>query len=206
MQKKIHPSQEKLIQILKENIDDPLTIRQLQDFIDASSPSVVHHHLTKLVEKGLLRRNPSNPHDYQVLSDNPDSKVVYLNVYGMAQCGPKGSLLDGNPVDRIKISSKVLGFSAADAFAVKAKGNSMIPKIHPGDLVIAKKTTNIEGGELVVCVNNDEVLIKKVQKIPIEKNKMTYNLISLNPEYPPFTASDDFRVEGIVRGVLTYLK
>jgi len=206
MQKKIHPSQEKLIQILKENIDDPLTIRELQDLIDASSPSVVHHHLTKLVEKGLLRRNPSNHHDYQVLSDNPDSKVVYLNVYGMAQCGPKGSLLDGNPVDRIKISSKVLGFSAADAFVVKAKGNSMIPKIHPGDLIIAKKTTNIEGGELVVCVNNDEVLIKKVQKIPIEKNKMTYNLISLNPEYPPFTASDDFRVEGIVRGVLTYLK
>lgn len=202
----MHPSQEKLIQILIENIDDPLTIRELQDRINASSPSVVHHHLTKLVEKGLLRRNPSNPHDYQVLSDNPDSKVVYLNVYGMAQCGPKGSLLDGSPVDRIKISSKVLGFSAADAFAVKAKGTSMTPKINPGDLVIAKKTTNIEGGELVVCVNNDEVLIKKVQKIPIAKDKVAYNLISLNPEYPPFTASNDFRVEGIVRGVLTYLK
>lgn len=203
---KMHPTQQKLLQILKVNIDDPLTIRELQDRVGASSPSVVHHHITKLIEKGLLRRNPSNPYDYQVLADNPDSNVVYLNVYGMAQCGPKGSILDGNPIDRIKISSKVLGFPATDAFVVKAKGTSMIPKINPGDLAIAKKTSEIDGGEVVVCVNNGEVLIKKVQKIPTDTGNITYNLISLNPEYAPFTAKDDFRIEGIVRGVLSYLK
>lgn len=203
---KMHPTQKKLLEILKANIDDPLTIRELQDRVGASSPSVVYHHITKLVEKGLLRRNPSNPHDYQVLSDNPDSKVVYLNVYGMAQCGPKGSILDGNPVDRIKVSSKILGFPAIDAFVVKARGNSMIPKINPGDLVIAKRTSEINGGEIVVCVNDGEVLIKKVQKIPTNEDNITYNLISLNPEYAPFTAKDDFKIEGVVRGVLSYLK
>ena len=203
---KMHQTQQKLLEILKANIDDPLTIRELQDRVGASSPSVVHHHITKLIEKGLLRKNPTNPHDYQVLADNPDSNVVYLNVYGMAQCGPKGSVLDGNPIDRIKISSKVLGFSAVDAFVVKARGNSMIPKINPGDLVITKKAAEIDGGEVVVCVNNGEVLIKKVQKIPTEAGSVTYNLISLNPEYAPFTASEGFRVEGVVRGVLSYLR
>ena len=203
---KIHQTQKKLLEILKANIDDPLTIRELQDRVGASSPSVVHHHITKLIEKGLLRQNPSNPHDYQVLADNPDSNVVYLNVYGMAQCGPKGSILDGNPIDRIKISSKVLGFSAADAFVVKARGNSMVPKINPGDLVIAKKAEVVDGGEVVVCVNDGEVLIKKVQKIPTEAGNITYNLISLNPEFTPFTANEDFKIEGVVRGVLSYLK
>lgn len=203
---KMHPTQKKLIEILKANIDDPLTIRELQDRLGSSSPSVVYHHITKLIEKGLLRRNPSNPHDYQVLADNPDSNVVYLNVYGMAQCGPNGSILDGNPVDKIKISSRVLGFSAADAFVVKARGNSMTPKINPGDLVIAKKAAVIDGGEVVVCVNNGEVLIKKVQKIPTETGNITYNLISLNPEFAPFTANEDFKIEGVVRGVLSYLR
>ncbi len=202
----MHPTQQKLIEILKSNIDDPLTIRKLQDRIGASSPSVVHHHLTKLIDKGLLRKNPSNSHDYQVLADNPDSNVVYLNVYGMAQCGPKGSILDGNPIDKIRISSKVLGFSAVDAFVVKAKGTSMIPKINPGDLVIAKKAVDIDGGKIVICVNNGEVLIKKVQKIPTEGDNITYNLISLNPEFAPFTAKEDCRIEGVVRGVLSYLR
>jgi repressor LexA len=203
---KMHQTQQKLLEILKANIDDPLTIRELQDCVGASSPSIVHHHITKLIEKGLLRRNPSNPRDYQVLSDNPDNNVVYLNVYGMAQCGPKGSILEGNPIDRIKISSKVLGFSAVDAFVVKARGNSMIPRINPGDLIIAKKVVAIDGGEVVVCVNNGEVLIKKVQKIPTESGNITYNLISLNPEFAPFTANEDFKVEGVVRGVLSYLR
>ena len=82
----------------------------------------------------------------------------------------------------------------------------MVPKINPGDLVIAKKAEVVDGGEVVVCVNDGEVLIKKVQKIPTEAGNITYNLISLNPEFTPFTANEDFKIEGVVRGVLSYLK
>lgn len=203
--KKIHPVQQKLLDLLKANVDDPLTVRELQDLIGVSSPSVIQHHITKLVEKGFLRRNPSNPQDYQVLADNPEKNMAYLNVYGMAQCGPNGSVLDGNPIDRIKISSRVLGFSASEAFVVKAKGSSMLPKIHSGDLVIAKKTPVAEDGEVAVCVNNGEVLIKKIQKIVRSEDDIAYNLISLNhSQFSSFPASENFKVEGVVRGIISY--
>jgi repressor LexA len=201
----LHPVQKKILEILKRNIAEPITIRQLQEDIGLSSPSVVQHHIFQLEKKGFLRRNPSNPRDYQVLADSPEKRVAFINLYGMAQCGPGGSMLDGNPIDRIPVATKLLGFPASQAFLVKARGTSMMPKINPGDLVIAKKSTDALNDSIVVCSNNGEVLIKKIQKIQRESGEIIYNLISLNDkDFPPFIASGDFRIEGLVRGILSY--
>ncbi len=197
--KKLNRIQEKLISVLKKNITEPLTIREMQEELGASSPSVVHHHIQQLEKKGYLRRNPSNPKDYQVLADSPDKKITYVNLYGLAHCGPKGSMLDDDPIDRIPIASQILGFASSEAFMVKAKGDSMAPKINNGDLVIARKTKKAENGSIVVCINKGETLIKK----KIEKGKDII-LSSINPDFEPFVANKDFRIEGIVRGVYTY--
>jgi len=196
--KSLHPTQKKLLELLKDNIAEPLTIRQLQEALGISSTSVVHHHLEQLEKKGFLRRNPANPKDYQILADSPEKTITYINLYGLAQCGQKGSILEGSPIDRIPISSKILGFSSSEAFMVKAKGNSMTPKINDGDLVIAKKSNNIDNGSIAVCVNNGEALIKKVKK------GKEIILVSTNPDYEPFVAAKDFRIEGIVRGIYSY--
>jgi repressor LexA len=196
--KKLHSVQKKLLKILKENITDPLTVRELQKELDISSPSVVHHHIQQLEKKGYLRRNPSNPKDYQVLADSPEKAITYLNLYGLAQCGPKGSILDGSPIDRIPIASRIIGFPAKEAFMVKAKGNSMSPKINNGDLVIAKKAKNADNGAIVICINNGEALIKRIQKS--KSNEII--LYSINSLVDPFVVNDKhFRIEGIVRGV-----
>lgn len=198
--KKLHVLQEKILKLLKKHQDNPLTIRELQNLIGASSPSVVHHHIQQLEKKGYLRRNPNNPSDYQVIFDSPERKVTYLNLYGLATCGPKGSILDGMPIKKVPISTEMLGFSSSEAFMVKAKGNSMNPKIKENDLVVAKKSNTAESGDIVVCINDGEALIKKIKlsdKGPI--------LISLNSDYEPFFASSYFKVEGIVRGVFSYL-
>jgi len=197
--KKLHPIQQGLIKILRKNITDPLTIRELQEELKISSPSVVHHHIQQLEKKGYLRRNPNNSKDYQILADSPDKKITYINLYGLAQCGPKGSILDGSPIDRIPIATKILGFSSSEAFMVKARGNSMSPRINDSDLVIAIKAKKAENGSIVVCINNGEVLIKK----KTEKGKDII-LSSINTEFEPFVADKDFRIEGIVRGVYNY--
>ncbi len=197
--KKLHDKQQAILKILEENIMDPLTIREIQELLDISSPSVVHHHIQQLEKKGYLRRNPNDPQDYQILSDSPDKKFAYINLYGLAQCGPNGSILEGAPIDRIPISTKILGFKASEAFFVKAKGDSMIDRIHEGDLVIARKQQIAAAGDIVVCVNQGEALIKQVQK---QERKVI--LTSFNQKYPPFLASEDFRIEGVVRGVYSY--
>ncbi|MBP6989322.1 peptidase S24 [Candidatus Shapirobacteria bacterium] len=196
--KKLSTTQEKLLLLLKKTIDNPYTVRELQEELNLSSTSLVQHHIVQLEKKGYLHRNPANPKDYQVLDGEPEKLITYVNLFGMAQCGPKGSFLDGNPIDRVPISSRLLKFPSNQAFMVKAKGDSMTPKINNGDLVIAQKSNTANTGEIVVCVNDGEVLIKKVLL-----GKETI-LVSLNQKYEPFLASANFKIEGIVRSVLSY--
>ena len=194
---RLHKAQEKLIEILSKNMDEPLTVRELQDLIGASSTSVVVHHMSQLEKKGYLKKNPNNSRDYQILK-RPDKEIAYLNLYGLAACGPEGSILDGNPIDRIPVSTKLLSFPASKAFMVKAKGDSMLPKINPGDFVVVEKSNKAENGVTALCVNDGQVLIKKIN---LQNKKVI--LASLNTEFEPFIAADDFRVEGIIRGVIS---
>lgn len=198
MKNNLHPIQQKLLDLLVKNIDEPLTIREMQDILDVSSTSVVAHHLTQLEKKGYLKKNPANPRDYQILKDAPEKQITYLNLYGLAHCGPNGSILDGNPVERIPISIRLISFPSGEAFMVKAKGDSMEPKINESDLVIARKTDDADSGSIVVCVNDGEALIKK-----IKKEGRNVILISLNPKYQPFLAARNFKIEGEVKSVIT---
>ena len=197
--KNLNPIQKKLLNLLIKNTDDPLTIREMQDKLGLSSTSVVAYHIERLIKNGYLKKNPYNPRDFQVLKDAPEKQIAYLNLYGMAYCGPTGSLLDGNPIDRVPISIKWLTFPSSEGFLVKAKGDSMTPKINEGDFVIARRTDTAENGTIVVCVNNGDAIIKKIQ-FDEEKTILT----SLNQSYAPFLASDDFKIEGEVRGVISY--
>jgi repressor LexA len=195
----LHKSQILLLEILEQNIDDPLTIRDIQKFLGFSSPSVVAHHILQLEKKGYLKRNPINPKDYQIFR-NPDNPIVYLNLYGNAQCGPNGSLLDGNPIDKIPIASRLLKFPAKEGFIVTAKGDSMLPNISEGDLVIAQQSQIASNGNTIVCVHGEDVLIKRIF---IQDEHIT--LISDNNErYSPIIVNDFFKIVGIVRNVIKY--
>jgi repressor LexA len=196
--KKLHPTQQKLIDLLKRNMDDPMTIREIQEDLNISSTSVVAHHINQLEKKGYLKRNPDNPKDYQVLSDSPEKLITYLNLYGLAHCGSKGSILDGDPTDRIPIASQLVTFPVKDAYMVQAKGDSMEPRVHEGDFVIVQKTNLANSGNVVVCVNKGEAIIKRMKQ---EDGDVI--LISENSKYSPFIAAKDFRIEGVVKGVIT---
>ncbi len=195
----LHPSQRLLLDLLASTADDPLTVRELQERIGASSTSVVAHHLQQLERKGHLKRNPYNPRDYQVVASGPEDEVALLNLYGAARCGPGGSILDGDPVDRIPIASRLLSFPAAEAFMMRAKGHSMMPRISEGDLVIARKSSDATDGRVYVCVNNQECLIKIVRKLGGKFFLESYN----STEFPIFQASRDFHVEGEVKQIIS---
>jgi repressor LexA len=195
---KLHPQQLVLLNLLRASLDNPLTIRELQQELGMSSTSVVQHHIEQLEKKGYLKRNPDNPRDYQILSD-PERPITYLNLYGLAHCGPNGSILDGAPIDRVPIASRLIRFPAEEAFLVEAIGKSMIPKINPGDLAIVQKQKHASSGDIVVCVNDESVLIKRFIKAG-EK----VILHSENNEFPPFLASENLIIEGIVRGIFQF--
>ena len=197
--KTLHPTQEKILELLKTHVDSPLTIRELQEELDVSSPSVVHHHIRQLEKNGWLHRDPRNPRNYS-LASAPEKSIVYLNQYGWAQCGPSGSILDGTPVDKIPIASRLLKFPTSEAFLVEARGDSMEPRINSGDLLIAQRQNQAISGDIIVCVNQGETLVKK-----FIRQEQAVILHSLNSEkYHPFIADADFRIEGVVRNILQY--
>lgn len=198
--RQLHRVQKNLLKLLADNVDAPLTIRELMSSLDVSSPSVVVHHLRQLEKRGYLKRNPHNPRDYHVITDAPERQFAYLNLYGLAKCGPNGSILDGNPIDRIAVPSRLISFPSVDAFLVQAKGHSMAPRINDGDLVIARRLDAADSGRVVVCVNDGEALIKRVQR----EGKRNI-LVSTNSDYPPFLASaTDFRIVGEVKAVMSH--
>ncbi len=197
----LHKNQISLLNILEQNIDHPLTIREIQTELSFSSPSVVAHHIQQLEKKGYLKRNPGNSRDYQVFQ-NPESTIIHLNLYGNAQCGPNGSILDGNPKDRIPIASRLLKFPVQDGFIVEARGDSMEPQINQGDLVITQTKKTANNGDIIVCVYDEKVLIKKFFK----KDGYITLLSSNSEKYEPINVAENvyFKIEGIVRNILQY--
>lgn len=194
---KLHPNQQKLLNILKDNVCDPLTLEEIADRLNLKSKSVVFHHLKQLEKKGYLKRNPSNPHDYTVLKD-PEKNVVYLKMYGMAKCGPAGTILDGTPTRVVPIDSSMIYFPASRGFMVEAKGNSMEDLISPKDWLIVEQNNHPKNKDVVVCVNNGEVMVKR-----FTQNGDNVILQSENPCYLPIVADKtSFQVAGIVRSVI----
>ncbi len=196
----LHNKQIKLLELLVKNEDNPLTLRDIMEKISGlTSPSHVQHHLNQLEKKGYLKRNPSNSKDYKVLMI-PEKPICYINLYGMATCGIDGTLLSGDPIDRIPVYSRLISFDTSLAFLVEAKGDSMEPNIFNKDLIITKKQEFASNGEIVVCTLDHEVLIKKY--IVINNNQIL--LESFNKKYSPriVTNANEFYVAGVVKGKL----
>jgi repressor LexA len=194
----LHKTQEALLDLLKQHVSSPLTMREIQAELNISSTSVVAHHIQKLEQKGYLKRNPHNSRDYQILSQ-PEKLIEYLNLYGPAQCGRNGSMLDENPIDKIPIASKILNFPATEGFMVRAKGDSMEPDIKSGDLIIARKQNFAYNGDTIICVYEENVLVKRYFN-----DKKNITLVSNNIKHPPILVNDYFKIEGIVKNIIKY--
>ena len=70
--------------------------------------------------------------------------------------------------------------------ALKIKGNSMLPRFTPGDVVIVRLQDDVDNGDIaIVMVNGDEATCKKIKKTP--EGVM---LISTNSDYEPMFYSN----------------
>lgn len=195
----LHPIQKKILDHLKQSSFEGKTLRDLAEEIGIDHPFKLSYHLDRLQKKGYLRINPANPTDYKILK-HPIEDAIYLNVYSSAaQCGPEGLLAEEHVVDRIPVSTKQFGITDEKYFLVRAKGDSMEPKIGDGDLVLARENPDPAPGSLVVVVHNEVVKIKKYQ---VADNRGM--LISLNESYPPEVVKkgDEFRKCGVIKNVI----
>lgn len=198
MKPTLHPKQKAILEILKRG-EEGLSLRDIAEEIEVSSPNTVLYHMNQLEKKGYLRRDPVNPANYIILKD-PIRDITYVNLYGMAQCGPNGLLAEENVIDRVPLSTKTFGVSD-QVFLVKARGDSMEPLIFENDLVLGITQPDIENGEIAIVVHNNEPKIKKIIKVGRK-----YVLESLNSKYSPeiIELEDAFHVIGKVKNIIHF--
>lgn len=106
----------------------------------------------------------------------PDSK--WIPVLGAVAAGvPIEAIEDIEDYEEISPEMAASG----DYFALRIKGDSMEPKISNGDVVIVRRQSDCETGDMaVVLVNGDEATVKRIKKRP--EGLM---LIPNNPAYEP---------------------
>ena len=142
-------------------------------------------------ESGI--RNP-DPESLKKLANVLECSVDFLlendSADGRGKRGKKipvlGYVKAGIPIDRIEeivdyeeISEEMA--AGGEFFGLKVRGDSMEPKISEGDVVIIRKQSDVLSGEIaIVCVNGDEVAIKKFLK-----HENGVSLVSFNHAYPP---------------------
>ena len=105
-------------------------------------------------------------------------KGIRIPVYGSVAAGiPIEAITDIEDYEEIPEDMAASGEYAA----LKIKGDSMLPRFTPGDVVIVKIQNDVNDGDIaIVIVNGDEATCKKIKKTP--EGVM---LISTNPSYEP---------------------
>lgn len=129
-----------------------------------------------------------NLYDISITGVLTTSDSTYDPEFGVPTHGIKipvlGSVAAGIPIEAVE---DILDYeditlelaSTGEFFALKIKGQSMEPRIMDGDVVVVRRQTDVDSGDVaVVLVNGDEATVKKVRK---QKNGLS--LIPSNPSY-----------------------
>lgn len=103
------------------------------------------------------------------------------------------TVVAGMPIDAYE---DILGYeeisrelaSTGEFFALKIKGDSMLPVLQENDIIIVRQQSDVESGDIaIVLINGDSATVKKVMK---QESGIT--LIAFNPAvYEPHFYSND---------------
>ncbi|MBU1413795.1 transcriptional repressor LexA, partial [Myxococcota bacterium] len=162
----------------------------------------VHEQLTRLEEKGYIRRDRLKARSIEILrmprrvssGRSPDDESVRIPLLGEIAAGlPLLSEANFDGQLEVPISR---GLRPGNFFALRVKGDSMIEcGIHPDDYVVVRQQTMAENGEIVAAMLDDGATVKR-----LKKSQLQVMLCPENPSYKPIdvTCREDFRVLGKV--------
>ena len=111
----------------------------------------------------------------------------YLPIIGEASCGvPTHQFFEDR--EMYPVSEDMYRNSR---YIVRAVGDSMLPKIKNGDLVLCDKEAQIDNNSIIhYTINGEESGIKKA----VYKDGKLFMLMPLNPDYPPIMLGENDEV------------
>ncbi len=134
--------------------------------------------------------------------DNFGNTVLSIPILGTVKAG-YNYLAQENWIGTTDVETSLVG-NGKDYFALKVKGDSMSPFLVENDIVIIKKQSDFENGDIIVAiVNGNEATIKKGKK-----TNSSIILQPLNTAYDPlvFTNDEIKSIPVAIIGVVKQLK
>lgn len=124
------------------------------------------------------------------------ASVVRVPILGTIKCGQPILAEENITGYREELSDRL---PSGNLFYLKSQGDSMVPTIPEGSLVLIREQPTVEYGEVAaVLVNGDtEATLKRVKK-----QGDIVMLIADNPDYPPYIITDDNPARIIGKAVL----
>ena len=146
----------------------PPTVREIGEAANLSSPATIHFHLTKLEEKGYIKKGDNKNCTLEILVPNEyiDNAKEIVDVPFL------GKVTAGIPIEAIEMPNEYFSLPASlipkssEVFTLKVSGDSMINVgIYDGDIIIVEKRNTARNGETVVAMNqNNEATVKTFYK------------------------------------------
>ncbi|MBP2016811.1 repressor LexA [Symbiobacterium terraclitae] len=161
--------QRQILQFIKDEIRTkgyPPSVREIGEAIGLSSSSTVHGHMTRLEEKGYIRRDPTKPRAIEVLDGSTTKlqRTITVPVVGRVTAG-QPILAQETIEDHFPLPSDFVRADESDLFFLKIQGDSMIEAgILDGDLVLVQRQQHANNGDIVVALIEDEATVKRFFK------------------------------------------
>ena len=119
--------------------------------------------------------------DNNVAGVQLERQTVKIPVYGTIPAGVPIEMIEDSYIEDYEDISADLLRGGNTYFALRVRGDSMLPKFESGDILILKQTEDCESGAYcAVSINHTECTFKKVIK---KMNGLT--LMPLNPDFEP---------------------
>jgi len=180
----------------------PPTIREIGAHFGISSTNGVRYHLSLLEKNGYLKRRSRVSRGIELdPSARRSREPVEVPLIGRVAAG--SPILAAENIEEV-LSLDGLIVGRGTLFALRVQGDSMVGAgMEDGDLVIVRRQSRAESGEIVVVVLGEEATVKRL----VVRSGETY-LKPENDAYPEIridTASD-CRIAGKVVGLVRKLK
>jgi len=161
--------QRQILQFIKDEIRTkgyPPSVREIGEAIGLSSSSTVHGHMTRLEEKGYIRRDPTKPRAIEVLdgSHTQLKRTIAVPVVGRVTAG-QPILAQETIEDHFPLPADFVRADESELFFLTVQGDSMIEAgILDGDYVLVHRQQHANNGDIVVALIEDEATVKRFFK------------------------------------------
>lgn len=146
----------------------PPSVREIGAGVGLSSSATVHGYLTRLKEKGYIRKNPTKSRSIEVLQT--DDKEVPIRkgvpVPAIRDIKKGISFIHSSIREYFTIPEQLIPTKTVGLFVIKVNGNDMKNfGILDGDYIVAKQQQVALNGELVVVLQqNDQPTVRRFYK------------------------------------------